>query len=321
MDWLGGDRRKVERSQEELKFRCFMGGRRFNTVARGSSAQGAFVELDRVVRPGTVLILELLRPGYSQRAPALIGEIVHFSVKPVMGAGVMWRRAVSEDGLVALGRFLSEQFGLAISESEQQRFAGMKNDVLTVAYDFSTGCLSLEKARRTGGDKIVSMFGIKVSERTMDKLGLGDIRVVQSEAPSKKRAVLRTDPDESDWRKDTVEEAKRLEEWTRLKRLGRPVEVPVVLSFDGGNVNGRSASVSNKSLFVQAGHRLPAPGARVLVRFPVRTAQTLHSVIIVGEVQKTLRSLDGSEWGCSLEIVTVNEGENDGIFRRYVETL
>ena len=95
----------------------------------------------------------------------------------------------------------------------------------------------------------------------------------------------------------------------------------MVLAFAGRNFNGRTASVSMKGLFVDAAERLPEPGSRVLVRFPVKTAQTVHSVIIVGQVQRTLRGPKGERWGSSLSIVTVNEGENPGIFRRYIETI
>jgi len=268
--------------------------------------------------------MELLRPGQSGRSPALVGEVVHFALKPVMGAGIKWVKAVSEDGLDDLHDFLKDFLGLEIELAEMHRFSSKEDHHQTIGYDFRSGLLTLEKRRTQSGDKIVSMFGIKVSERTMEKLGMSDVRVVQTAAPKKKRAILH-DEDEAISPEEVVEDptvvAKRLEEWMRLRRLGRSLEVPVVLAYDGRNVNGRTASVSMKGIFVQAGEKLPSPGSRVLVRFPVKMAKALYSLIIVGEVQKTLRGPKGEVWGSSLKIVTVNEGDNPGIFRRYIETI
>ena len=107
----------------------------------------------------------------------------------------------------------------------------------------------------------------------------------------------------------------------RMRRLGRSLEVSVVLAFDGRNVKGRTGSASTKGLFVEAQERLPEPGSRVLVRFPVRKLEGPSSIIIVGEVQKTMRGPDGKSWGTSLSIVTVNEGDDPGIYRRHIESV
>jgi hypothetical protein len=324
LDWIGDDRRRNNRAGAEVRFRCYLSGKRFQANVANMSSSGAFLALDRVVRPGAPIVMELMRPGQSVRSPALVCEVVHFALKPVMGAGVKWVKAVSEDGLDDLNDFMKDFLGFEIELTEMQRFSSKGDTDQTVGYDFRSGLLTLEKRRTQSGDKIVSMFGIKVSERAMEKLGMADVKVVQTAAPKQKRATLH-DPDGTvtldERAEDTVATAKRLDEWMLLRRQGRSLEVPVVLAFAGRNFNGRTASVSMKGLFVDAAERLPEPGSRVLVRFPVKTAQTVHSVIIVGQVQRTLRGPKGERWGSSLSIVTVNEGENPGIFRRYIETI
>lgn len=324
LEWIGDERRTHERVSSEVKFRCYLSGKRFQADVQTISAKGAFVALDRVVRPGASIVMELLRPGKMERAPALVAQVVHFALKPVMGAGLQWARAVSEDGLDELHSFLQEFLGLEIDVAETHRFSAREEHSQTVGYDFRSGLLSVEKRTTQSGDKIVSMFGIKVSERMMEKLGMEEVRVVQSAAPKKKRAVLH-DQDAAVGEEEPVEDpavvAKRSEEWMRLRQLGRSLEVPVVLAFEGRNLNGRTASISPKGFFVQAKERLPAPGARVLVRFPVKTEEAEVSIIIVAEVAQTLRGPRGVDWGSSMKIVTVNEGDNPGIFRRYVATV
>jgi hypothetical protein len=325
LDWIGGERRREVRVDTEDKFRCFMSGRRFQTSATNISAGGAFVRLDRVVRPQTTLVMELVQEGRTLRSPALVARVVYFTIKPVMGAGVQWLRIVSQDGLSALRSFLRERFEMDVPDAELRRFSSLADQEHPMSFDFKTGILNLEKARDSQRkDKIVSMFGIKVSERTMDRLGLGNVRFVQSEAPSKKRAVLREEDSlvgRDDSGEDPLEAARRLEEWMRLKRHGRPIDVQVVLAYQGRNVSARAMSISTTYLFVEAPERLPEPGTRLLVRFPVKTATERVPIIIVAEVVKSLRGSRTEEWGSSLKIVTLNEGERIGIFNRYVSTL
>ncbi len=323
-EWIGDERRKDDRAASESRFRCYHSGKRFQATVVNICSGGAFLAFDRIVRTGAPIVMELLRPGQSERAPALVGEVVHFALKPVMGAGVRWVKAVSEDGLDDLHSFLKDFLGVSIELAEMHRFAKKEEHNETVGYDFRSGLLTVEKRRTQSGDKIVSMFGIKVSERAMEKLGLAEVRVVQSAAPRKKRAILHDQDVEfpsEERAEDPAVVTRRLEEWMRMRRLGRSLEVSVVLAFDGRNVKGRTGSASTKGLFVEAQERLPEPGSRVLVRFPVRKLEGPSSIIIVGEVQKTMRGPDGKSWGTSLSIVTVNEGDDPGIYRRHIESV
>jgi len=324
-NWIGDDRRKRDRSECSDKFRCYMTGKRFIVPARDLGPGGAFLLLDRVVRPGGIVVMEIVRPGYVGKPPHLVAKVVHFSFAPTMGAGVKWLKAISDDGVTVLGEFLSENLGVQVDSEEavQLRGAGETN---RVSYDFLPGRLKVERPREAKGpDKMVSMFGIKVSERTMDKLGLGDVRVVHSEAPKQKRAVIGDDQslDTRDAAKiDPLEAAKRLEEWMRFKKIGRPLNKhPVVLAFDGRNVDAQALSLSGKNIFVQASSLLPDAGKRLLVQFPIETAKKAVKIIIVAEVQKTIQDKSLESWGCALRIITVNEGDNIGTFKRFLGHL
>jgi hypothetical protein len=133
LDWIGDDRRRSNRAAAESKFRCYLSGKRLQANALNISSTGAFLALDRVVRPGTPVVMELMRPGQSGRSPALVGEVVHFALKPVMGAGVKWVKAVSEEGLDDLQEFLKNFLGFEIGH-------------------WSNSPYSLKLAKRTQGD-------------------------------------------------------------------------------------------------------------------------------------------------------------------------
>jgi hypothetical protein len=322
--WIGDDRRKKDRVDFQEKFRCFVGGKRFVTQTLNVSPGGAFLETDRVIKPGSVMVLEQVKPGYDERPPHLVAKVLHFAMSPAMGVGLQWVKVISENGIANLRSFLNEVLGIEIDQFEISKLPVVAEEN-PVSYDFATGRVRLERVKREKKeDKIVSMFGIKVSERAMDKLGLSSVKVVHSEAPKQKRAVV--DRDDSmvsrvEGNEDPLEAAKQMEEWMRLKRVGKRIKVNVVLVFEGKNVKASALAISSNSMFVQAPERLPAPGKRILVQFPIETAKRIVKIILVVELKKALRDRTSGDWGASLKIVTMNEGENQGMFKRYIKNL
>jgi len=322
--WIGDDRRKKDRADFQEKFRCFVGGKRFTTQTLNVSPGGAFLETDRVIKPGSIMVLEQVKPGYDQRPPHLVAKVLYFAMTPAMGVGLMWIKVISENGIGNLRAFLQEVLGLEIDQFEISKLPVVAEES-PVSYDFATGRVRMERVKREKKeDKIVSMFGIKVSERTMDKMGLSSVKVVHSEAPKQKRAIV--DRDDSlhsrvDGTEDPLEAAKQMEEWMRLKRIGKRINAKVVLAYDGKNTKASAHAISSSSMFVQSPDRLPEPGKRILVQFPIETAKRVVKIIIVAELQKSLRDRTSGDWGAALKIVTLNEGDNQGMFKRYIKNL
>lgn len=322
--WIGDDRRKRDRLDCQESFRCFVGGKRFVTQTLNVSPGGAFLETDRVIKPGSVMVLEQAKPGYDERPPHLVAKVLHFVMIPVMGVGLQWVKVISENGIGNLRRFLNDVLGIEIDQFEISKLPVVAEEN-PVSYDFATGRVRMERVKREKKeDKIVSMFGIRVSERAMDKLGLSSVKVVHSEAPKQKRAVV--DRDESlstrvEGNEDPSEAARQMEEWIRLKRMGKRINAKVVLVFDGKNVKASALAISSNSMFVQSPERLPEAGKRILVQFPIETAKRVVRIIIVVELKKALRDRTSGDWGGSLKIVTLNEGDNQGMFKRFIKNL
>jgi len=324
-DRLGGERRKLPRDDTDVKFKCFVSGRRFVAGAVNMGPGGAFIRTDRVVRPGSIIIMELVQTGYAESIPHLVGRIAHFAISPEMGAGVKWVKAIAPGGLSQLRQYLTEVLEIEVPRSEVSRLP-VAAEEHPVSYDFASQALNMEKRRepRERSEKIVSMFGIKVKEATMDRLGIGDVRVVHSEAPKQKRATIgdgvsMRSRDEGDI--DPLDAAKELEEWMRLKRVGKKVDAEVLMVFEGKNIEGNALSMSANTIWIQSQNEPPDAGKRLLIQFPIELAKKVIRVIIVAEVQKRLinRSRDG--WGLSVKVITVNEGDDIGAFNRFLTNL
>ena len=67
VDWIGEERRLNNRAEAESGFRCYLNGKRFQANVANISSGGAFLALDRVVRRGAPVVMELMRPGQSGR--------------------------------------------------------------------------------------------------------------------------------------------------------------------------------------------------------------------------------------------------------------
>lgn len=324
---LGGDKRSTPRDDTSAKFKCFAAGRRFVSDAVNLSSGGAFVQTDRVVRPGTVIILEEAKQGYAEAVPHLVGTVVHFAMAPIMGAGIKWVKAIAPGGLEDLTVLLSELLGVEVPSGELARIPKSAREH-PVSYDFASGSLNMERRRepKQESERLVSMFGIKVKEATMDKLGIGDVRVVHSEAPKQKRATIGEDDASLSTRTrnedvDPLQAARELEDWMRFKRVGKKIDATVLLVFEGKNVEGQALSIASNSVWVQSASEPADLNKRLLIQFPIETAQKVIRIIIVGEVQKKLRNRSRDGWGASIKIVTLNEGDNVGAFKRYIGNL
>jgi hypothetical protein len=322
-EWIGTDRRVSERLETEERFRCFVAGRRFQGKTLNISAGGCLLIVDRIVKTGSIIVLEQIRTAYGYNPPLLIGKVIHFRFAPEMGAGVKWVKIVSEDGIGTLREFIRERLDVDVPMAELRRLK-VEERGQPISYDFEEQRLTFEKSRtKSSEDRLVSMLGIKVSERAIDRLGLADVRIVQSEAPKQKRALLREDDNlkgRVSGQLNAEQEAKRLEEWLRLKKAGQPIEADIVAAFDGNNVSACVTSVTINSMFIEAKQRLPEVGNRMLIRFPIRLAKARFQIVIVTEVQRMLSNSSGG-FGASVKIITINEGDNPGCFKRYVETL
>ncbi len=320
--WIGHERRKHRRIESSLSFNCFIPGRRFTAPVRDLGLGGAFLLMDRVVKPGTIVVLEQARPDFTGHPPHLVAKVNYFAIKPRPGAGLSWLKAIAPAGLAQLQEFLAETVGFSIPRNELARLPASFQEA-AVSWDFVLERVAMERLKQAKEDKVVSMFGIRVSEQTLEKLGLDQVRVIHSEAPKQKRAIVGED-DSLDTRDngtvDPLEAAKTLEEWLRFKKTGRTVRDRVVVAFEGRSMEALAVAISLNYVFLESRSPFPDRGKRVIVRYPIETAGTRVDIIIIGEVEKALVDPTADLRAAYLRVVTLNEGRQVGVFKRYVRT-
>jgi len=304
-----------------LTFNCFAAGRRFTVSVADISEGGAFLLVDRVLKPGTVVVLEQAKPNFSGQPPHLVARVAYFAIKPHTGAGLSWVKAIAPAGLGQLKEILMETLGVSIPENELARLP-LSFEERTVSWDFALKRVAMERQQaQAPEDKIVSMFGIRVREQTLEKLGLDQVRVVHSEAPKQKRAIIGDDSNldaRDDVSGDPMEAARVLEDWLRFKKSGRAVRDKVVVAFEGRSTEAVAVSVNLNNIFLESHTPFPEKGKRVLVRYPLAVAGTSIDIIVVGEIERPLTDRTADLHAAYVRVVTLNEGSHVGLFKRYV---
>jgi hypothetical protein len=319
--WIGHERRKHERLASSQSFNCFAGGRRFTTSVRDVSLGGAFLLVDRVLKPGTIIVLEQAKPDFTGRPAHLVAKVNYFAIKPQTGAGLSWLKAIAPAGLAQLQELLSDTLGFSIPRNELARLPATFQEA-AVSWDFNLERVAMERIKQqVKEDKVVSMFGIRVREQTLEKLGLDQVRVVHSEAPKQKRAIVGDDETlqaREDASIDPLEAARTLEDWLRFKKTGRAVRDKVVVACEGKSMEAVAVSVNLNNIFLESHNPFPEKGKRVLIRYPLDTAGTKIDVIVVGEIEKPLVDRTAELCAAYVRIVTLNEGSQVGLYKRYV---
>lgn len=327
MEFFGDDRRKHPRFERGDKFKCFVGGQRFTAQAVNQGPGGAFIETDRVVKPGSLIILEVAQAGMADSGggrPHIVGKVLYFALKPSRGIGVQWIKAVSLDGVAGLQMFLADYFGVELTEEALSALPGVANE-LPVSYDFTSKRVLIERALAAKKeDKMVSFFGVKVRGGALDKLDSMDVKVIASEAPRQKRVVMDEEEqlkhrDESE--EDPLEVAKQMEKRLKIIRRRKEVKEPATVLADGKKYEGMAIAADSSAIYIEGHKPYPAVQKRVLVHFPIKTDRGEFKIIIVGEVTDLLQNRSRKQFGADIKIITLNEGEKPGIFKEYIRSL
>ena len=322
---FGGDRRKHPRFERGEKFKVFAGGQRHVVKALNQGPGGAFLLVERVIKPGTMVVVEPAVPGQVGTGhPHIVAKVLYFSLSPTIGVGVKWMKAICHEGVSRLRSFLAHTVSIEISDEALQALPAVA-DELPVSYDFATKKVAIEKQLAVEkDDRVVSMFGIKVRGGALDRVDNMGVSVIQSEAPRQKRVVMSEDDQfkgREDSREDPLQAAKEMEQRLKILRRRKEINVNVSVLFEGRKYPSRAIAIESKGLYVEAEEPLLAVKKRVLVQFPLELGDDEVPIIIVGEVSKTLRNRATGHYGVDLRIVTVNEGEQPGIFKQYLRSL
>lgn len=322
--WLGDNRRKHPRFERGDRFRCFYAGQKFMVKAVNQGPGGAYLEIPKVIKPGTILVLEDPASESVGTKNHLVAKVLYFSVKPVAGVGVQWLKAVAPEGVDRLAAFLNRVLQLELSSADTDKLGGAARE-LPVTYDFATGRIAVEKALAAKKEeKFVSLFGIKVREGALAKVDSMGVQLVQSEAPRQKRVIMGEDQglaSRDTSREDPLEVAKQMRDRLRILQTKKEIKEEVALIVEGVKVPARVIGVDSKALFVESDQVLPPEGKRVLLHFTIKMKTLTHPIVIVGEVTWRIRNRSSGREEADVKIITVNEGDRVGIFRQYVHQL
>ena len=324
-DRFGGDRRKQPRFERGEKFKVFAAGQRHVVKALNQGPGGAFLMVERVIKPGTMVVVEPAVPGQVGTGhPHIVAKVLYFSLSPNIGVGVKWMKAICHEGVSRLRSFLAHTVSVEISDEKLVDLPTVAEE-LRVSYDFATKKVAIEKRLATEkDDRVVSMFGIKVRGDALDRVDNMGVAVIQSEAPRQKRVVMSEDEQfkgREDSREDPLQAAKEMEQRLKIMRRRKEIRVKVSVLFEGRKYPAFALAIESKGVYVESDDPLPAVKKRVLVQFPLEMGDSEVPIIIVGEVAKALRNRATDQYGVDLRIVTVNEGEQPGIFKQYLKSL
>lgn len=326
MDFFGDDRRRQPRFERGDKFKCFAGGQRFTAVAANQGPGGAFLETERIFKPGSLVVLEQATTGYSDGGgkPHIVGKVLYFGFKPTRGIALEWVKAVCLSGVEPLGVFLVDYFGVELTEEMMQQLPGTARE-LPISFDFNTQRLLVERSLMTKrDDSMVNLFGVKVRGDALDKLDNMDVKVIASESPRQKRVIMSEDEQfkhRDDSGEDPLEIAKQMEKRLKIIRRRKECQEPVTMLADGKKHEGSAIAVDSSAIYVEGSKPFPDVRKRVLLHFPVHSDSGEVKIIIVGEIMDSLQNRARQMYGVDVKIITLNEGDKKGIFKEYLRSL
>lgn len=326
MDFFGDDRRKHPRFERGDKFKCFAGGQRFSAVAVNQGPGGAFLETERIFKPGSLVVIEQSSTGYSDGGakPHIVGKVLYFGFKPTRGIGLEWIKAVSLEGLESLMTFLADYFGVELTEQMVQQLPSAARE-MPISFDFNTQRLLVERSLiAKKDDSMVNLFGVKVRGGALDKLDNMDVKVIASESPRQKRVVMSEEDQykhRDDSSEDPLEVAKQMEKRHKIIRRRKECKEEVTMLADGQKYEGSAIAVDTSALYVEGSLPFPNIRKRVLVHFPIQAESGAVKIIIVGEIMDSLHNRARQMYGVDVKIITLNEGDKKGIFKEYLRSL
>ena len=321
---MGLEKRKHPRVESQRKFYAVVKGKRLSLQAKDLSLGGAFLTTESILRPGTILVLEL--PEKMVQGPpavSIAAKVVHFTMLPEFGAGTSWIRAMSSEGMRPLRAWLEELLDFTIPDEIAHQIP-MALWGKPLYWDFRRGRFFVDEAavtrslRKQGGE--TSVHGVKVKETLWEQLG--KVRVVYSEAPAQKRATVDRDvsidtraDEDSDEASST---AKELNRWLHMSRKRRPTDLQAILQRLNIRLSGRVVGLDGEGLFVEVQHRPPPPGNRIMVDVKLEYQGMTFPVRFICEIDDVLERRDTRMFGLDLRTISVNEGAQRGILRAWL---
>jgi len=312
------EKRKYPRWNLDKKIFCYLDGNRLDARSGNISLGGMFLCTDQATNmPLNSLVGLVFRSHESaQNTTFLFGKVVRKQEFPDVGVGLMWDKAVSVGPPELLTAFLKRLFNIA-QPLIMEKTAGPEGKNKSI-FKFS----SLEKEiplstaipgepPESASDR--SQKGPTVTSDEMEQLDEQEVRIEHTPAP------------------DYVLEGNRLPHSDKHQGaitgmihrsdLRAPTSQPGTLNTDGAEIDVTITHIGLDGLFVEVPLISANQGVDASVRFEITTR---NGIIPITCNCRIAAVDDGSIWGTpgmNLEFTDVNEGEYQGILKRYVKWL
>jgi len=319
----GAERRRGPRYASTGKLVLHLaGGQKVTGQVVDKGPCGAFIESTKVVRPGTIIVVEEVSSAEISVRPHLVSRVVRYVLTPKPGAGIEWVKAVAPDGIGQLVSLMKNVACLELDRALVDPFRTVLKDT-AVSYDFSTGRVMVEKAlAERQNERWVNLYGVRVKERAVSAMDTMGVKVVQSEAPKQRRAVINEEESlasREDAPVDPQSAARDLEDRMRLIAGKKQVNDPVTALYEGVRIQAKAIAVDGTMVFLDSVQQMPQERERLMVYYTIPTKHGPQTVAIVGEVARRFTNRATRHFEAAVKILTVNEGANKGIFWLFVK--
>jgi hypothetical protein len=338
----GEERRRYPRFPGGTEFAGEGPDGRIQATSVNQGPGGAFLETKEPMRQGATLVLAVRDPLERDVPVLLVAEVMRVRLVSPPGIGILWKTAVSFQGVPRLKQFLETHFHLVLDPRKAGAFHGkVLGDV--AAYDFEFGTVepvpadTLEQWREAQpfhGLKLRSDFLPKAQYLEVKLMGAGPdsrrskgFRKEMAMDDAAMATIDRHGPGDLTTQPITVDRMATgltdddMERWKVEMGKRKKASLPVTLSIQGVSVGGQLRNVSPASILLVTEGVKPALGDRALVDLPITVGTRSAAIMIVGQVARVARDKKTRLIALDLAIQSVDERGETGLFQDYLTAL
>ncbi|NOZ02505.1 MAG: PilZ domain-containing protein [Deltaproteobacteria bacterium] len=318
------NKRKYPRTVVEKKVHCYIEGARLDAITANISNGGMFLKTANIRDiPLDSLVGLVFRSSAAGQTTFLFGNVVRKQTLPIEGVGLKWEKAVTIGDRDQLARFLKDMFNIAdpiISEEAGDAHRPPKRVFRFASLDRGTpGGLSAIGKGPSGVTAAERQRGLKVRPDDSD---LKRVKVVHTE---------KTPPPTYRWvapdyvpNGNTMPHGKARGVITSMihrSEMRAPVSHKVFVTVQGHESELKMLNIGLDGMFIETPYVPSDLSAGVSVRFEIRTKRGPVPIVCQCHVTGVDDGSASGHAGMDLSIDKLDEGNNEGILKRYVKWL
>ena len=286
------EKRRSERYALREMFHCFVGGQKILSLALDQGGGGAFLTMNALPNPGTVMVLEV-ESDLQQRQVFLVAEVARRQLHPVKGVGVRWLRAVglgSPDNLLG---FVEHHLRVPVDNLRSQGHEVLTSGQRPVI-DFEAGVL-------------------RIMSRGAQEQELGELLRRGVARPVVAEPSDGPPPIPEDTVEDLSEDMVEITDGLGIKK----VDQEVTYRFGGQAHKGLLRFASLTAFVIESTCPLPGRNGRLYVEWSDENRDGVGEVVLRGEVDRETISPSGT-WRVEARITALSEGGRPGLYKEFL---